>query len=82
MDKVTQQNASLVEQSAVAANVLEEQVAKLSQLISIFRLPPLKQSEIRNIKPAERTVSNIVKTPDLTKISSKEHKDDDNWETF
>lgn len=82
MDKVTQQNASLVEQSAVAANVLEEQVAKLSQLISIFRLPPLKQSEIRNIQPAARTVSNIVKTPDLTKLSSKEHKDDDNWETF
>lgn len=82
MDKVTQQNASLVEQSAVAANVLEEQVAKLSQLISIFRLPALKQTEARNTQPAARTVSNIVKTPDLTKLSSKNHKDDENWETF
>ncbi|QCJ70722.1 methyl-accepting chemotaxis protein II [Providencia heimbachae] len=82
MDKVTQQNASLVEQSAVAANVLEEQVAKLSQLISIFRLPALTHKEVRNIQPAARTISNIVKTPDLKKLSSKEHKDDDNWETF
>ncbi|MTC60304.1 HAMP domain-containing protein [Providencia rustigianii] len=82
MDKVTQQNASLVEQSAVAANVLEEQVAKLSQLISIFRLPALDHGKVRNAQPAPRTVSNIVKTPDLSKISSKNHKDDDNWETF
>ncbi|UBX48164.1 methyl-accepting chemotaxis protein [Providencia alcalifaciens] len=82
MDKVTQQNASLVEQSAVAANVLEEQVAKLSQLISIFRLPAMDQAKVRNAQPAPRTVSNIVKTPDLSKIASKNHKDDDNWETF
>ena len=82
MDKVTQQNASLVEQSAVAANVLEEQVAKLSQLISIFRLPALKHTEVRNTQPAARTISNIVKTPDLAKLSSKDHKNDDNWETF
>ncbi|XWR69774.1 Methyl-accepting chemotaxis protein I [Providencia manganoxydans] len=82
MDKVTQQNASLVEQSAVAANVLEEQVAKLAQLIAIFRLPAMKQKDLRMTEPAARTISNIVKTPDLKKISSKDHQDDDNWETF
>lgn len=82
MDKVTQQNASLVEQSAVAANVLEEQVAKLSQLIAIFRLPALKHKDDKYTEPAARTISNVVKTPDLSKISSKNHQDDDNWETF
>lgn len=82
MDKVTQQNASLVEQSAVAANVLEEQGAKLAQLISIFRLPSLKQKDLRTAQPAARTISNVVKTPNLKKISSKNHQDDDNWETF
>ncbi|EQA4191698.1 methyl-accepting chemotaxis protein [Providencia stuartii] len=82
MDKVTQQNASLVEQSAVAANVLEEQVAKLAQLISIFRLPAMKQKELQTTEPAARTISNVVKTPALNKISSKNHQDDDNWETF
>ncbi|EOZ4593634.1 methyl-accepting chemotaxis protein [Morganella morganii] len=82
MDKVTQQNASLVEQSAVAANVLEEQVAKLSQLIAIFRLPALKHRDDKHTEPAARTISNVVKTPDLSKISSKNHQDDDNWETF
>ncbi|QIC16568.1 HAMP domain-containing protein [Providencia vermicola] len=82
MDKVTQQNASLVEQSAVAANVLEEQVAKLAQLISIFRLPAMKQTERQVTEPAARTISNVVKTPDLKKIASKNHQDDDNWETF
>lgn len=82
MDKVTQQNASLVEQSAVAANVLEEQVAKLAQLISIFRLPALKQKDMQMIEPAARTISNVVKTPNLKKMTPKSHQDDDNWETF
>ena len=70
MDKVTQQNASLVEQSAVAANVLEEQVAKLSQLIAIFRLPALKHKDDKHTEPAARTISNVVKT----RISAKYHR--------
>jgi uncharacterized phage infection (PIP) family protein YhgE len=38
MDRVTQQNASLVQQSAAAAAALEEQASRLTQAVSTFRL--------------------------------------------
>ncbi|MFL9880672.1 methyl-accepting chemotaxis protein [Herbaspirillum rhizosphaerae] len=47
MDNVTQQNAALVEQAAAAAQSLQEQAAKLSSLVGIFKLgtlPMLKNS--------------------------------------
>jgi len=47
MDNVTQQNAALVEQAAAAAQSLQEQAAKLSALVGIFKLgtlPMLKNS--------------------------------------
>ncbi len=37
MDRVTQQNAALVEEAAAAAASLEEQAARLSQSVSVFR---------------------------------------------
>ncbi|MFD2365972.1 methyl-accepting chemotaxis protein [Pseudoduganella sp. GCM10020061] len=38
MDDVTQQNASLVEEAAAAAQSLEQQAGELSQLVSIFKV--------------------------------------------
>ena len=38
MDKVTQQNAALVEQSAAAAASLEEQAGRLAQAVSVFHI--------------------------------------------
>jgi len=38
MDQVTQQNASLVEQGAVAASSLNDQARELQQVVSIFKL--------------------------------------------
>ena len=38
MDKVTQQNATLVEESAAATESMKEQAARLAQLVSVFRL--------------------------------------------
>jgi methyl-accepting chemotaxis protein len=38
IDRMTQQNAALVEQSAAAAAALREQAERLSQLVSQFRL--------------------------------------------
>ena len=38
MDSVTQQNAALVEEAAAASASMQEQAAKLSQLVSVFRL--------------------------------------------
>jgi methyl-accepting chemotaxis protein len=38
MDEVTQQNAALVEESAAAAASMEDQAAKLAQVVSVFKL--------------------------------------------
>ncbi|MGI4720616.1 MAG: methyl-accepting chemotaxis protein [Janthinobacterium lividum] len=38
MDTVTQQNAALVEEAAAAAQSLQEQSARLAQVVSVFRL--------------------------------------------
>jgi methyl-accepting chemotaxis protein len=38
MDEVTQQNAALVEEAAAAAESLQDQAAKLSEAVSVFRL--------------------------------------------
>ena len=38
MDEVTQQNAALVEESAAAAASMQEQAAKLAEVVSVFRL--------------------------------------------
>jgi methyl-accepting chemotaxis protein len=38
MDNVTQQNAALVEEAAAAAGSLQDQAAKLSQVVGIFKL--------------------------------------------
>ncbi|CAN5784794.1 methyl-accepting chemotaxis protein [soil metagenome] len=40
LDNVTQQNASLVEQSAAAANSLNEQAARLVAAVAVFELAP------------------------------------------
>jgi methyl-accepting chemotaxis protein len=40
MDTVTQQNAALVEQAAAAAASMEEQSARLSQAVGLFKVAP------------------------------------------
>ncbi len=48
MDRVTQQNASLVQQSAAAASALEDQASRLSQP------SPLRLRGIARQRPAQR----------------------------
>jgi methyl-accepting chemotaxis protein len=38
MDQVTQQNASLVEEAAAASEAMQEQAAKLAQVVGVFKL--------------------------------------------
>ena len=87
MDRVTQQNASLVEQSAAAAAALEAQASRLSQAVAAFRLrasepqaatatqnPNLSSTLSTTLAPASRPVS-IPREP-----AAAGHND--NWETF
>ncbi|MEC5318461.1 methyl-accepting chemotaxis protein [Brenneria populi subsp. brevivirga] len=82
MDSVTQQNASLVEESAAAAVALEEQVRILNEAVAVFRIadaagkayqaPPVENRQ----KPALLAVS-----ADSDK-KSKGSPSAENWETF
>ncbi|CAM3926407.1 methyl-accepting chemotaxis protein [Xenorhabdus thuongxuanensis] len=88
MDRVTQQNASLVEQSAAAAAALEEQAKILTKAVAMFQLPEQaerKQPEKRKIEVLSATKSsappaNTTNPPVLKKDGNVE--DPSNWETF
>lgn len=74
MDKVTQQNAALVEQSAAAAASLEEQAGKLTQAVSVFHI------QAEELKSGVKTNTLIpLQRPDIKK---QKDNDDDDWETF
>ncbi len=77
MDRVTQQNASLVEESAAAAAALEEQASRLTQAVSVFRISQ-QQRKMTSATPAS------LKTAPATALPRKAAVTDsgDNWETF
>ncbi|POT59373.1 methyl-accepting chemotaxis protein II [Citrobacter amalonaticus] len=76
MDRVTQQNASLVQESATAAAALEEQASRLTQAVSAFRLAARPLA----IKP--RGVSPVADAPRPLPNPSVNTPHDTHWETF
>ena len=76
MDRVTQQNASLVEESAAAAAALEEQASRLTQAVAVFRI---QQSQTNS---GRETVS-AAPMPAPTLLRKAAATDGgENWETF
>ncbi|WP_435953150.1 methyl-accepting chemotaxis protein [Dryocola sp. BD626] len=75
MDRVTQQNASLVEESASAAAALEEQASLLTQAVAAFRLNNHGTIERQTAAPA-------AAAPALSPRKPATAGGDDNWETF
>ncbi|WP_413596217.1 methyl-accepting chemotaxis protein [Citrobacter youngae] len=75
MDRVTQQNASLVEESAAAAAALEEQASRLTQAVAVFRIQHDQQRarDVATAKPASATAQ-----PRKAAVTDA----GDNWETF
>ncbi|MGZ0752069.1 methyl-accepting chemotaxis protein [Kluyvera sichuanensis] len=76
MDRVTQQNASLVEESAAAAAALEEQASRLTQAVAVFRIQQGQASTAREpvsvaAAPAQGTLRKAAATDT-----------GENWETF
>ncbi|MBA8197755.1 Tar ligand binding domain-containing protein [Citrobacter freundii] len=71
MDKVTQQNASLVEEASAAAASLEEQAARLTQAVGTFRL---QGGSVKKRAPLAATP--VYSSPQ----TSPSHGE--NWETF
>ena len=76
MDRVTQQNASLVQESAAAAATLEEQASRLSQAVAVFRIRKEFAGAAVNVNTAAK------KLPGATPAVRKAAATDDNWETF
>uniref|UniRef100_UPI0028935F15 methyl-accepting chemotaxis protein n=1 Tax=Pantoea sp. UBA5923 TaxID=1947038 RepID=UPI0028935F15 len=73
MDRVTQQNASLVEESASAAASLESQASRLSQSVAVFKIPRATQAP----RIAARTLATAPARQAAAASASGE-----NWETF
>ena len=70
MDRVTQQNASLVEESAAAAAALEDQAARLNEAVAVFKITrnqAVKAAPVKTYVPKAQPVAAAS---------------EGNWETF
>ncbi|MFV0264948.1 MAG: methyl-accepting chemotaxis protein [Kluyvera sp.] len=76
MDRVTQQNASLVEESAAAAAALEEQASRLTQAVAVFRIQQSQASASR-----EAVSAAVTPAPGLLRKAAATDSGE-NWETF
>ncbi|WBU48926.1 methyl-accepting chemotaxis protein [Kosakonia pseudosacchari] len=72
MDRVTQQNASLVEESAAAAAALEEQAARLTETVAVFKVNRTRSAR----RPA------LVTPASKPQTKTPESFNEANWETF
>ncbi|MGD9425063.1 methyl-accepting chemotaxis protein [Pantoea sp. NSTU24] len=79
MDRVTQQNASLVEESAAAAAALEDQASHLKQAVSVFNIGKEFVVQAVNKTTAIKTLQSDAP---LAVGRSSAARSDDNWETF
>jgi methyl-accepting chemotaxis protein len=71
MDQVTQQNASLVEEAAAAAESLQDQAGKLAGLVSVFKLDVQAQAQVQaRPAPAVRAPASRLAAP-ATKPAAK-----------
>ncbi|WP_331704790.1 methyl-accepting chemotaxis protein [Enterobacter ludwigii] len=75
MDRVTQQNASLVEESAAAAAALEEQASRLTQAVAVFRIQQ-EQMKARDQASAKTAAAPMMARKAATTDAGE------NWETF
>ncbi|CNE34086.1 methyl-accepting chemotaxis protein [Yersinia nurmii] len=78
MDRVTQQNASLVEESASAAAALEEQASLLTQSMSVFILRVDNGNSNKDVRRTKQPVVEQTGTAKKTLGSDLQ----ENWETF
>jgi methyl-accepting chemotaxis protein len=88
MDQVTQQNAALVEEAAAAAESMQEQAARLSEVVSVFKLLASAQAPVRAAAPRRTApLPAVARAPAATprvalKKPVKETVGGDEWEAF
>lgn len=76
MDRVTQQNASLVQESAAAAAALEEQASRLTQAVAVFRIMQDQRKEARDQAIIAKAAAPLATRKPAVADAG------DNWETF
>ncbi|UVW29472.1 methyl-accepting chemotaxis protein [Massilia sp. H6] len=88
MDQVTQQNASLVEEAAAAAESLQEQAGKLAQLVSVFKVnsdgparTAAAPAPIKRSAPAKRLDAPPAR-PATRGAAARKVENETEWETF
>ena len=88
MDQVTQQNASLVEEAAAAAESLQEQAGKLARLVSVFKLgndghvqATAAPAPVKRSQPAKRLDAPPVR-PAARGTTARKVENESEWETF
>lgn len=84
MDEVTQQNASLVEESAAAANALDEQAQALNHSVGAIKLSSTMMAAIKTtpvlLRPSTKTMGKRSSSNNKMKPSASASQDD--WEEF
>ncbi len=79
MDKMTQQNAALVEQAAAAAKSMEEQTIELSRIVGVFQTGAAKQAAHtqRSPRPA---AARVPRRP--APAAARGTRDEEDWQEF
>lgn len=80
MDRVTQQNASLVEESAAAATALEEQASRLTQAVAVFQIR--KENGIAAVNETTALKRPSSAPAGVTRKALESATSENNWETF
>lgn len=78
MDRVTQQNAALVQESAAAAAALEDQASRLKMAVSAFRLT----SKPVNTASSRAAHAGSAPAARMSNTRATAATQDENWETF
>ncbi len=80
MDRVTQQNASLVEESAAAAVALEEQASRLTQAVAVFRIR--KENVVQAVNNNKANKTPLLMPAAAPRKALAAQTSNENWETF
>lgn len=81
MDKATQQNAAMVEQSTAASATLSEQAGMLDMIVNTFKVEQETSTSLPTFS-AKKYEPEAVKTPKTPTIKPNNNEADDNWESF
>ena len=85
MDEATQQNAALVEESAAAAESMQDQAGKLAQVVSVFKLTAVTATPGRiepRLRPVPARATTVAPRAIAAPKRASRANGGDEWEEF